>query len=353
MMFHRQSGNLDNENAKMRECMPYYYQVVDGHGNGAEHVMQGETDFLLGKLTDAEISYHLGASAARRKQQYSILVTAEILTMRMALFEGKYNRMTEHLEQLRQTLKQRKQYILLNTLDIGEAWLYALLGHPEETQSWVLSDNATAMVMYPSTPMLQTVVNQVLLAQGEWTKVIARGDELAVFFEKNHTVLCTVYLHIQLAIAMKNLQRYGDATRELHLALNLALPDGLLVPFAECGEGLVELLEKLQDEGVYQTEIQDILALSSKFTASKQTILREHWHETLDYGLTERELEIAKLAAQRKTNQEIAEALYLSQHTVKNHLKHIFDKLELTGEARNKRTRLVEIINPLNQSQTK
>ena len=26
---------------EMRECMPYYYQAVDGHGNGAEHVMQG------------------------------------------------------------------------------------------------------------------------------------------------------------------------------------------------------------------------------------------------------------------------------------------------------------------------
>ena len=41
MAYHRTAGGLDHENAEMRECMPYYYQVVDGHGNGAEHVMQG------------------------------------------------------------------------------------------------------------------------------------------------------------------------------------------------------------------------------------------------------------------------------------------------------------------------
>lgn len=37
MMYHRGVGKADSENAEMKECMPYYYQVSDGHGNGAEH----------------------------------------------------------------------------------------------------------------------------------------------------------------------------------------------------------------------------------------------------------------------------------------------------------------------------
>ncbi len=45
MMFHRAPGKLYEENAQMRVCMPYYYQVTDGHGSGwAEHSMQCETD---------------------------------------------------------------------------------------------------------------------------------------------------------------------------------------------------------------------------------------------------------------------------------------------------------------------
>lgn len=53
-----------------------------------------------------------------------------------------------------------------------------------------------------------------------------------------------------------------------------------------------------------------------------------------DRGLSPRELEIAQLAAARRTNAEIAAQLHLSEATVKNHLKRIFDKLGLDGGAR-------------------
>ena len=55
MMFHRAAGQLDAENAQMRDCMPFYYKVTDGHGSGAEHSMQCETDLLRGDFTEAEI----------------------------------------------------------------------------------------------------------------------------------------------------------------------------------------------------------------------------------------------------------------------------------------------------------
>ena len=77
MMFHRTPGQLDEENAQMRACMPYYYKVTDGHGSGAEHSMQCETDLLRGRFTDAEIGCHLARDAAQARGQYSILVTAE------------------------------------------------------------------------------------------------------------------------------------------------------------------------------------------------------------------------------------------------------------------------------------
>ena len=59
-------------------------------------------------------------------------------------------------------------------------------------------------------------------------------------------------------------------------------------------------------------------------------------------GLSSRELEIARLAAARRTNAEIAAQLHLSEATVKNHLKRIFDKLGLDGGARGKRNLLAD-----------
>jgi DNA-binding NarL/FixJ family response regulator len=45
-------------------------------------------------------------------------------------------------------------------------------------------------------------------------------------------------------------------------------------------------------------------------------------------SLTEREHEVFELIAQGLSNGEIADRLYLSEGTVKTHVKHVFDKLE-------------------------
>jgi len=47
--------------------------------------------------------------------------------------------------------------------------------------------------------------------------------------------------------------------------------------------------------------------------------------------LTKREDDIAALVAKGYTNQEIAKKLYLSEHTVKNHLFRMFDKLNVSS----------------------
>jgi len=45
--------------------------------------------------------------------------------------------------------------------------------------------------------------------------------------------------------------------------------------------------------------------------------------------LTEREIEICRLTAEGKNNKEIADQLFLSQGTVKNHITRILIKLDL------------------------
>ena len=62
------------------------------------------------------------------------------------------------------------------------------------------------------------------------------------------------------------------------------------------------------------------------------------------YGLTERELEIAGLAAQRKSSREIAEILSISVKSVNNRLNAVYEKLGLGGEGRNKRQALAKLI---------
>ena len=50
-------------------------------------------------------------------------------------------------------------------------------------------------------------------------------------------------------------------------------------------------------------------------------------------ALTKREMEILALIAQGTSNQELAERLVLSRHTVRNHIANIFQKLGVTARA--------------------
>jgi two-component system NarL family response regulator len=45
--------------------------------------------------------------------------------------------------------------------------------------------------------------------------------------------------------------------------------------------------------------------------------------------LTDRELEVLKLVAEGMSNREIAGELYISENTVKNHVRNILEKLHL------------------------
>jgi DNA-binding CsgD family transcriptional regulator len=48
-------------------------------------------------------------------------------------------------------------------------------------------------------------------------------------------------------------------------------------------------------------------------------------------GLTKSELDVVRLVAQGLTNRQTAERLFLSPHTVSNHLRHAFTKLGITS----------------------
>lgn len=323
MMFHRAAGQLDAENAQMRDCMPFYYKVTDGHGSGAEHSMQCETDLLRGDFTEAEIGCHLARDAALARGQYSILLTAEFTALRLAQLRGGATDAT--LERLRQTLKENRQFLLLRTLDLCIAWLDAQRGRAG-ADAWFMAPEADASFLDPVLPMLRTVQNEVLLAAGAYTKLLARREACTALNASAHTALAQLYLHIQLACAENRLGRADAARRELDAALALAVPDGLYLPFAEHAEALGPLLPE---------------AFAGNEAA--QAVLRRT-AKPGPGGLSPREREIARLAAARRTNAEIAAQLHLSEATVKNHLKRIFDKLGLDGSARGKRNLLADIL---------
>ena len=348
MTYHRAPGDIDLVCAEMRECIPYYSRVTEGHGSGAEHVMEGEACLVRGDVAGGEIYYHRAALVASPLGQFSILACSALLAGRLALLDGRPEEVFSALDGLDEPLRENRQYVLLPTMDLCRGWLLALLGRPEKFPAWLLREDAAASFPTPVVPMLQMVVNQVLLASGSYSQVVARWEELHGLCEQFSFLLCDQYLRLQTAAALYGLGRPEEADPLLDEALAAALPDRAYLPFAEVDDRIAERVAAREDAS--SPQVAELLALAERYRRGRDRVLRTLWERqdepapSLDLGLSQRELQIARMAAQRKTNQEIAAELFLSERTVKNHLNRVYDKLGVPGMERNKRARLAEIL---------
>ena len=344
MTYHRAVGFADAENEEMKECMPYYYQVSDGHGNGAEFGFAAELHYERGEFVDADISNKMTMSAAKRKNQLSIMLVSEFLNMRLELLNGDYDKVKTSMQSFREQILKEKQYALLNTLDICQMFISSSLNRPQDSPEWLAEGRLSeTRMLFPSMPMLHTFYNQMLLAKGEYTALIARKEECQKLYGIFSNILCVIWLHIQLAAAFEKLGKADAAVAELKTALGMAMPDKILMPFAENTVYISKQLSKLKEEKEYTEYIDKILGLSETVQTGREKILREYFGKDKVYGLSERELEIAKLAALRMTSAEIAKELHLSEGTVRNHLSRIYNKVGILGTQKNKRAELEKL----------
>lgn len=87
-------------------------------------------------------------------------------------------------------------------------------------------------------------------------------------------------------------------------------------------EILLQALETIENEKIWLSAefIQQMIKNMASSKNKKNHILEK---------LTQREMEVGFLISEGKSNQEIALELDISERTVKNHLSHIFEKLDI------------------------
>jgi len=145
-------------------------------------------------------------------------------------------------------------------------------------------------------------------------------------------LLAQIYTHIYIAAASAQVLKVDNAVTALKQALCIATPDKVYMPFVENGDAIKPLLEKLQEQNMYTDDIIKILVLYEQYHKAAEHMIKENSTQG-KAALTERENEIANLAAQGLSNKEIGKRLYISENTVKTQLKSVFKKLNINSRA--------------------
>ena len=337
MMFHRQPGQLDRELAEMDECMPHYYKITDGHGQGAERIMRAEAAFLQGRVIDAQIELERAYAQIRGNGQENMALCCDFLAWRMSLCTGDTPHRT--MAQRRQELLRQHNAAWLNILDATAAYYGALTGGTEELPPVFREHRLSSLrLLAPGRPMLEMIENQVWLAQGAYARVIGRSAALLESCEAMHYALVALHVRLQTASAYAQLGKRREAQALLAQALADGETDGFVMPFVENYRYLKELLA--ESGGVLARQA---VLLGGAYEDRCRSLRQRSAAPAAFAVLTDREREVALLAAARLSNREIAEKLYLSEGSVKQYVNRIYAKLFIEGDTRTKRKRLVDM----------
>lgn len=341
MMYYRAPGELQKETHEMHECMPHYYRITNGHGLGAELVMDAEASFMQGKLHEAEIGLARARAAIAGSGQENMALCCDFLELRLL---GSGGRRRLDVKARAEALLARHDVVLLNMFESILAYYYALLQEAEKIPDvFRLHRLDTVNYFAPGKPMMELIENQVYLAQGEFPRVIGRSEPLLSGCESLHYALVALHIRLQTASAYEALGNRAMARKLLARALEDAEPDGFVLPFAENAPYLMNHYSALSRE-LETPFAASVCELSERWLSRQQTSgSRQEPIEALR-ELSESERSVAQLMALRKTNREIAETLFLSEGTVKQYINRIYSKLQLTGTAQEKRRALTALL---------
>ena len=332
-MFYRKSGELKKDVQVIREAMPFYYQVTDGHGKGAEYMMAAEHYYYIGDFKNSEITMHKAMVEANEEFQSGIVICAVFLQIKLALIKGNFDDILMLFKKLRESVNREKRYFFMHTLDMCETFIYSSLNTKEHIEPWIRNGEFKNTKLYfPAVASLNIVYGRVLLINGEYLKLLDLSGQFIGVASVFPNLLGQIYTYIYMAAANKQIFRQKEALAALTHALDLSMPDKVFMPFVENCDFIMPLLEELSRKGVRREDITNILDLYKTYGSSVGKIIREHFNGDKP-SLTEREMEVAKLAAAGLSNKEIGESLFISQNTVKTQLKSVFEKLCVNSRA--------------------
>ena len=246
---------------------------------------------------------------------------------------------SRHSVEFRELAKSGAARLALLDGDISTAFEQArtLPGKPQ----------AGTLVFWLDEPGL--TVARVRLARGKPSDLSRALQILTEFHEQvesQHLYCQLVDILLLEAITRDRLEQRTAALQLVGKALTLAAPGNWRRPFLEIGKALAPLIEAAElgeDEREFAEELGLVNSaldveppVSFDNKASPSTGMESEVPALLPGDsvinlFTNRELDILDLLEQRYRNKEIASRLFISPHTVNYHLKHIFQKLDVSG----------------------
>jgi len=335
--FHRRPGRFEQEIQALSNVV-HLLSTFTGVKSGADVLLKAEWTLYQGCLSEAELLCYQADYLAEGSGQWSVRAGTVNLMAQLAFKRGSNHELSQCIKALEEVTG--KDAMSPYVTQMMQADFYSWAGLTQLLPDW-LKEGKT---VFPDAPTWVRAYMRyahivVLFQEGEYVRLLGAAEAAIGECREWGYLLVEMYIRIVAAVAYFKTGRKEEAFFHVKEAVAGALPDRFFLPFMEFKWMLGDLVEKAF-ETLGEPMPEEVATNAQEISDNWKLLIRYiSERDTLPYGLTEREMEVAILAAKGMSNKEIASTLFISETTVKFHLRTVFSKLDI-----DRRSKLAGII---------
>lgn len=266
-----------------------------------------------------------------------------------------------HTQKARETAEKAATFAKERQSPINRMWTHAFMaemdllqGRMDQVQRWADQFNPDlfrALTWFYFPPL---TLAKVRLAQGTPESLQQAADlldRLDSFVVSVHNTRFRIDILALQALLNDYQGNQAAALKKLAESITLAESGGFIQNYVDMGLPMADLLKRLGKQNLSGDHVEKVLnaftdderivapeTTGHPLQPSHQSSRSSSFSQPLVEPLTNRELDVLELLADRFQNKEIADKLFITTETVKGHLKNIYQKLSV----KNRREAVVE-----------
>lgn len=338
-MFRVKPGKADEIGRELSKAVYWYNKLTGGHAGGADTLYLAELASIRGEYDEAQTLAYQSAHQSEIVSQPTVTYGVALLLGRIAISRQDMPGLEEAVNYLENKAAAYPfmQGSAMNDymLDVCRTLLRSMMLELNQVPAWTLKGLQREETLGMATLMTGHAQIASIMIRGEYKKALGMMEAMLTQDKRICNLVMEYYIQVGIALCNLALLRRGKAIQSLDRAMELAHEDSMISIFVHYRDLLRILMISTELQKKYGPFIAKIMSVKRGFSgATFSEIENVISQDNLPETLTEREREIAILAAQGLRNREIAERVFISEQTVKNHLKTIFDKLAIDRRAK-------------------
>ncbi|HOE57095.1 MAG TPA: LuxR C-terminal-related transcriptional regulator [Bacillota bacterium] len=304
-----------------------FTNFLNGCGTGCDSLALAEYALETGDLENVERNSFQAIAKAETMSQINIISCARFCLIRLYIAQGKLPQAFEMIALLNNEIESFNTPIANTALDLCRGYVFASICQPERIPSWLqIGDMAVANLYYQGMAYNYLVYGKALMAAKKYEKLEALTGQFRKYFSLYSNRLGLIHNQIFEAAAKCHLYGAETGAAVLEAALKEARIDNIVMPFVESAPNITGMLQLIHQSNPGDEYEGRILTLCRKY---ERTIRKLSYNPI---SLSQREIDILRLAAEGLSRKEMAARLYISEETAKTHLKNIYQKLGVNSK---------------------